>query len=119
MAVAALGLVALPRWFPRPREPAYRWVRGWGGTGTDPGSFQGPIGVAVVGEEVFVSDSGNHRIQRFTAEGEFLVAFGQPGAGPGELDRPTDAAVDADGEVYVVDFGNDRVQVFAPGGAMP
>ncbi len=59
---------------------------------------------------VFVADFYNHRVQKFTAEGEFLVAFGSQGDGPGMFDRPTDMAEDQEGNVYVVDFGNDRVQ---------
>ena len=30
----------------------------------------------------------------------------------GELNRPTDVVVDADGDIYVADWGNDRVQLF-------
>ena len=59
-----------------------------------------------------MADFFNHRVQKFTADGRFLVAFGEPGTAPGQLDRPSDAVVDDDGRVYVVDFGNDRIQVF-------
>ena len=59
-----------------------------------------------------VADFFNHRIQKFTADGQFLVAFGDHGSAPAQLDRPTDVAVEDEGNVYVVDFGNDRVQVF-------
>jgi hypothetical protein len=34
--------------------------------------------------------------------------------GPGQLKLPTDMAVDNDGYVYVVDFGHERIQKFAP-----
>ncbi len=61
-----------------------------------------------------MADFYNHRIQKFTPDGAFLTAFGEPGSGPGRLDRPTDLAVSPDGRVYVVDFGNDRIQVFEP-----
>lgn len=64
--------------------------------------------------QVFVADFYNHRIQKFTAEGKFLAAFGERGSQPGQFDRPTDMAVDSDGNVYVVDFGNQRIQKFAP-----
>ena len=36
------------------------------------------------------------------------------GSGNGQFERPTDMAFDADGNLYVVDFGNDRIQKFEP-----
>jgi len=62
---------------------------------------------------VFVADFYNHRIQKFTPEREFLVAFGSQGTGTGQIERPTDMAVDDEGNVYVVDLGNNRIQKFA------
>ena len=103
--------------------PEGEFLRKWGGPfATDiPGSANGWFNVATgvgAGKDgvVFVADFYNHRIQKFTSEGEFLVAFGEEGTGEGQLDRPTDMAVDDDGNVYVVDFGNHRVQVFEPVG---
>ncbi len=44
--------------------------------------------------------------------------FGTAGSGAGELDGPSGVAVDeASGDVYVVDAGNERVEVFAPNGS--
>lgn len=60
-----------------------------------------------------VADFFNHRVQKFTADGRFLVAFGEHGTAPGQFDRPTDVTIDEDGTVYVVDFGNSRIQKFA------
>ena len=76
--------------------------------------FKTATGVATddVGN-IFVADFYNHRVQKFTAEGDFLVAFGTRGSGPGEFERPTDMTVDEEGNVYVVDFGNNRIQKFA------
>ena len=46
----------------------------------------------------------------------FASAFGTPGKGEGQFEGPTRVAVDeATGEVYVVDSGNERVEVFKPG----
>lgn len=42
----------------------------------------------------------------------FLLAWGSFGNGPGSLDRPYDVAVSSTGEVFVLDSGNSRVQVF-------
>ncbi|MXZ09069.1 MAG: 6-bladed beta-propeller, partial [Gemmatimonadetes bacterium] len=62
--------------------------------------------------DVYVADWRNDRIQKFTADGEFIFAFGKSGSGNGELNRPTDVAVDEHGDIYVADSGNDRVQLF-------
>jgi DNA-binding beta-propeller fold protein YncE len=39
---------------------------------------------------------------------------GTSGAGDGQFDQPTGIAIDSSGNVYVVDRGNSRIQVFAP-----
>src|SRR5690348_14377982 len=59
-------------------------LRRWGSQGTGPGQFQfdGPVGdphsrIAVgPGGLVYVSDSGNDRVQVFTADGRFVKQFG-------------------------------------------
>ena len=60
---------------------------------------------------VYVADWRNDRIQKFTAEGEFLASFGESGDGDGQLNRPSSVAVDGEGFMYVADWGNERVQV--------
>ena len=55
----------------------------------------------------------NCRIQIFHPDGGFIAAFGQPGAAPGNFDRPSGLAIDEDGLVCVCDTFNSRVQVFA------
>jgi DNA-binding beta-propeller fold protein YncE len=47
----------------------------------------------------------------------FSSAFGEAGAGPGQMAGPSQVAVDeSSGDLYVVDAGNERVDVFAPDG---
>ena len=61
---------------------------------------------------VLVADTGNHRIQKFTAEGQFLTAVGTKGNGPLQFYFPSDIAVNAsNGMVYVANTDNHRVQV--------
>jgi DNA-binding beta-propeller fold protein YncE len=77
------------------------------------GAFYGPRGIAVNAEgEIYVTDTGNRRVQIFDAEGTFLRAFGRAGAGTSELDEPVGIAVSPEGEVYIADTWNHRVQVF-------
>jgi len=114
------GIVALllGGWFlfvPQPSEPAYEFVTAWGGQGSGPGEFHDPTGIAIAGDEVFVADARNGRIQVFDLEGHFLRQFGSPGEGPGELGRPMNLDVHA-GELYVPEYFNDRIQVFSLAG---
>jgi tripartite motif-containing protein 71 len=72
-------------------------------------------GVAVDGSEnVYVVDSGNNRIQKFTSQGIYLNQWGDWSGG--RFDTPGDIAVDRSGNVYVVDFKNYRVVKFTPQG---
>ena len=59
---------------------------------------------------VYVADFYNHRIQRFTADGVFLTAFGERGNGPGQFKYVTAVAVAEDGTVFAADCGNNRIQ---------
>lgn len=107
-AAAALWLTFVPS----AKEPGYVFVASWGAKGSAPGQFHDPTGIAISGQQVFVSDARNGRIQVFDFEGKFLRVFGKPGKGLGELGRPMNLAV-KDGEVYVPEYFNDRIQVFA------
>lgn len=95
----------------------YTLVGTWGKSGSAPGEFRDPMGIAVGPRgHIFVADSGNYRVQKFTLDGRFLLAFGQEGDQPGEFDKPIDVAVSRDGTVYVSDFNLDRVQAFSAQG---
>ncbi len=108
---AALVLAAVWHWIPPAREPGYRHLATWGEV-EGPGRLEGPIGIAIMGDEVFVSDSIAHRIVVYDREGRFLRAFGEYGAGRGQLDRPMHLAA-CEGKVFVAEYLNDRIQVFA------
>jgi uncharacterized protein (TIGR03663 family) len=97
------------------------YMNEWGSFGetTDqapapPGTFNEPWGVAVAPDgTVWVADTWNHRIQHFTAEGEFINTFGRFAIGY-EADTfygPRSIVVDEEGRVFVVDTGNKRVAV--------
>ena len=75
------------------------------------GQLNHPRGIAVSGEEVFVVELNNHRVQVFGLDGTYRRQFGEKGAGEGQFNCPTGIAVSGD-EVFVVDPDNLRVQVF-------
>jgi DNA-binding beta-propeller fold protein YncE len=63
--------------------------------------------------EVYVSDGyGNSRVVKVDREGNFLKAWGKYGTGPGEFNLPHTIAVDRQGNIYVGDRENKRIQIF-------
>jgi predicted membrane-bound mannosyltransferase/sugar lactone lactonase YvrE len=97
-------------------------LNSWGGFGSHdtgegalPGTFNEPWGIAISQEgEVYIADTWNHRIQKFTADGQYLLGWGQFGQRetPDAFWGPRDVAVDENGNVYVADTGNKRIVVF-------
>jgi len=83
------------------------------------GTFNQPWAVAVSpnGEYVYVADTWNHRIQKFTASGTPLTMWGTPlydptNNNPLGIWGPRGIAVDAQGRVFVADTGNKRILVY-------
>jgi len=89
----------------------------WGTQGGGNGQFQGAGGVAVDSAgDVYVVDTGNHRVQKFNATGTFITKWGSNGAGNGQFFGPNGIAVDSANNVYVADTGNNRIQKFSSTG---
>jgi predicted membrane-bound mannosyltransferase/DNA-binding beta-propeller fold protein YncE len=87
--------------------------------GAPGGTFYEPWSIAIGTDgSVFVTDTWNHRIQKFTADGEFLMEWGTFGQGESGTAfwGPRDIAIDLKGWVYVADTGNKRIVVFDENG---
>ena len=73
-----------------------------------------PWGIAVTADNIFVTDEYLHALLQFRKKDCKLVRrTGTEGAGEGQLDEPHGLCSDYNGDVYVADFGNDRVSVFS------
>ncbi len=67
---------------------------------------------------VYVADEWLHRISIFDEDGNFLDKWGIPGAGKGELNRPSGLTFDREENLYIVDSWNNRVQKFTKDGTL-
>ncbi len=92
--------------------------------------FERPTGMAIddARNRIYVCDSSrqhsqNHRVRVFDLEGKWLFDLGAKpglpsrGSGEGQWHFPTYAALDADGNVFVSDSMNFRIQVYRPDGS--
>jgi DNA-binding beta-propeller fold protein YncE len=107
----------------------------------DPYPLSNPQGIAVndTSKDVYVSDTGNHRVSEFEADGTFIRAFGEEVGGfganvcgglvackegvsastPGAFEHPQFLAIDqTTGDVYVADTGDKTVSKFSPEGVL-
>jgi streptogramin lyase len=97
-------------------EATYVFERMWP-TLQQPWYFTRPEGVTTDSEDfVYVADTYNHRIQKFTTDGQFVATWGSEGNGQGELLFPSDVTVDNNGFVYVTEWGNHWIHKFTTGG---
>ena len=113
------------------------FVASFGSKGSGPGQLNLPEGMAIdSGGDVWVADENNMRVDEFSSGGTFMMATGWgvkdgkaeaetcttvcqagiAGSGSGELDGPAAIAI-SNGNVYVADYGNRRVDEFSSSGA--
>ena len=87
--------------------------------GNDSLHFDMPTDVAVAKDGSFyVSDGyGNSRVVKFSKEGKYLFEWGKKGKAPGQFDIPHGIDLDDEGNVYVADRENNRVQKFNSNGS--
>ena len=93
-------------------SPSGEKLRSFGTQGSGQGQFNYPFGVAVDSEgNILVADCHNHRIQKITAEGQFM-AVGTFGREPLQSSYPNGITFNTrNNKVYVVHHGDHRVQV--------
>ncbi len=75
-----------------------------GACGSGEGQFQSPHGLAVDQRgDIWVADTGNHRIVEINADGKLLLNFGYYGTGTGQFLQPYDLVVEQDSNLVVLD----------------
>jgi DNA-binding beta-propeller fold protein YncE/4-amino-4-deoxy-L-arabinose transferase-like glycosyltransferase len=90
-------------------SPGGRLQSQWGG---DWGLFD-PRGLDVDQDGyIYITNTGASVVLKISPQGQVVARYGSPGYGEGQLNQPTDVAVDGEGNLYVVDTENERVQVW-------
>jgi DNA-binding beta-propeller fold protein YncE len=90
-----------------------------GKRGDKPGELNLPRDVSVDKDgSLYVVDSGNFRIEKFSPEGKFISTFGSIGRMSGQFSRPKEAALDKEGNIYVTDTAFGNFQIFNPEGKL-
>ena len=90
----------------------------WGTPGSGDGQFMAAGNIAVdSSSNVYVTDNGAQRVQKFTSSGTFITKWGSYGTTDGAFLKIAGIAVDSIGGVYVADTGGNRIQKFTAAGA--
>jgi YD repeat-containing protein len=89
-----------------------KFIRQFGTEGTANGQFRHPDALAIDDRgQLWVAEEGD-RVQAFTGEGEYVAQFGTKGTDEGQFEfgYPIGMETDSDGNLWIADSGNDRVQ---------
>jgi sugar lactone lactonase YvrE len=78
----------------------------------DPFNLPTDLAIASTGE-IFISDGyGNHRVHKYSPDGELIKSWGEEGEGPGQFKLSHCVRLDKEDRVWVCDRTNDRIQIF-------
>lgn len=79
-------------------------------------TIDSPGGIRIYGNKLYVTDIRKNKVLVFDLNGKKLMEVGRMGVNPGEFRAPNAVAVDNEGNMFVADSGNQRVQVFDKSG---
>jgi RHS repeat-associated protein len=97
--------------------PEHKYIGQFGSQGSGAGQFSGIGGVATNGTYIYVTDSGNSRVEIFNASTrEYVSSFGSYGLTPEHFYQPRGIAIDEKGNVWVVNSAGTLLQEFSSDG---
>ena len=83
----------------------------------DPFNRPTKVAIAPQGGDFYIADGyGNARVHKFSSEGKLLFSWGDYGSDPGQFNLPHSVCTDSEGQVYVADRENHRIQIFDDSG---
>ncbi|THF88827.1 6-bladed beta-propeller [Deinococcus sp. KSM4-11] len=100
----------------RKLNPEGRELLSFGAYGLTDGELLQPVDLAVTQNQVYVLDAEAHHVVVYDQLGRFVRRFGGRGQGMGRFERPRSIVASPDGNVYVLDIGNNEVQRFSAQG---
>ncbi len=90
-----------------------------GSVGSKEGELFYPTNLALGPDNtLYISETGNFRVQKFTLDGKFIKSYGKVGTGLGQFARPKGVAVDREGRMHVVDAAFENVQIMNSDGKL-
>jgi len=89
-----------------------------GARGSDDGRLNFPTNLSIKNGKLYVTDTGNFRVQIFDLDGKFLKNFGRVGDNLGQFARPKGVDADSEGHIYVTDAAFDNFQIFNEDGQL-
>ena len=93
------------------------YLRTFGRHGSNQGEFDCPHGICYDrSRNIFIAETGNHRIQMFSGEGRCIGMFGGKGSLDSQLSNPWGLSLDANGNIIVADSGNKLIKIFSTDG---
>jgi len=92
-------------------------LKSWGSQGAGEGEFEMPSGIVIDSQgNIYMTDTDNHRIQKFDSNGNFLLQWGSQGIENGQFNSPQGIAIDFQDNIYIADTLNHRIQKFDKNG---
>lgn len=96
----------------------YRYNSTFSHEGSGEGQVTLPKGIAEDSHgNLWIADTGNNRIEEFSAGGTFILTSGTSGTGGGQFKSPQGIAIDSLDHVWVTDTGNNRIEEFSSSGS--
>ena len=101
--------------FAESNNTEYQFLNKFGGKGSEDGQLISPHSIDIDKDgNVYVTDTGNDRIQKYNSDGKFILKWGGEGVGDGEFDKLHDVVVDPSGQyVYTLELKNHRVEIYS------
>ncbi|MFK7767955.1 MAG: hypothetical protein AB8B55_12100 [Mariniblastus sp.] len=93
-------------------------IKVWGESGSEAGFLSYPYELILDEKDnggkgsIYVCEFGNHRVQKFTLDGKSLGTWGSAGREKGKFHQPWSMCRDSQGDFFVVDSYNHRLQRF-------